>query len=109
MYDSGKGVREGKQRRMTGCEGSQRAWGWGGENVVARLSIMSTILMPIATDDLLNIPCSDGATCHAQRRRLARISRKVRGSEGARVGRGGSNLVRNSLLRFARITSALNP
>ena len=54
MYDSGKGGREGKQR-MTGCEGSQRAWEWGGENVVARLSIMSTILMPIATDDLLNI------------------------------------------------------
>ena len=26
------------------------------------LSIMSTILIPMATDDLLNIPCRDGAT-----------------------------------------------
>ena len=44
--------------RVGGVVGCVSRVGWG-----VYLSIMSTILMPMATDDLLNMVCSDGATC----------------------------------------------
>ena len=57
--------------------------GWG-----VYLSIMSTILMPMATDDLLNMVCSDGATCAHEQGGRGKNGRKGAREQGRRSGRG---------------------